>query len=124
MPQLFIDGLVQDVEDDDPRLHKSAGTVVETSEENFRAASLIYGQSRKIKRLGSNPDFIVLMDDLKGHVQSALDSWAGYLGPDEKKRERLSREYQHKKRIFDYLTNIVAEAENMPRPILQQTQQQ
>jgi hypothetical protein len=120
MPQLFIDGLVQEVEDDDPRIGRSPGTVVETSEENFRAASVIYGQSRKIKRLGSNPDFIVLMDDLKEQVQSALDSWAGYLGPDEKKRERLSREYQHKKLILIYLINIVAEAENMPRPILQQ----
>lgn len=124
MPQLFIDGLVQEVDDNDPRIGKSPGTVVETSEENFRAASVIYGQSRKIKRLGSNPDFAVLLADLEEQVQRAAANMTSYMGTDNRKREKLWEAHRDKKLIFDYLTNIIAEAENLPRPILQQTQQQ
>jgi hypothetical protein len=120
MPQLFIDGLVQEVDDGDPRIGKSAGTVVETSEENFRAASVIYGQSRKIKRLGSNPDFAVLLTDLEEQVQRAATNMTSYMGTDSKKQAKLWQEHRDKKLILTYLTSIIAEAENLPRPVLQQ----
>lgn len=120
MTQIFIDGIVEELEEDDPRIpRRTPNVAVETNEQSFDEASKVYGQARKVVRLKNNADFRILIDDLKDQVERALNTFASYLGPDEVKRTRLSREYLDKKLILTYLLNIIEDAENVPRPILQ-----
>lgn len=121
MTQVYIDGFVEELEEDDPRLpRRTPNVTVETNQENFDVASKIYGQARKVARLKNNADFQILIGDLRDQVESAAKSLTSYLGTDSGKKEKLWQEHRDKKIILTYLLNIIEDAESIPRPVLQQ----
>ena len=118
MPQVFVDGIVQEVEENDPMFHRDGPNVtIETTEENFQLASKVYDQARRIKRLQNNADFMSLIQDLEEQEKMLANTLNTSRSPrpDEKKWQ----EHRDVLIILDYLRNTIEEAVNTPRPILQ-----
>jgi hypothetical protein len=115
--QVFIDGIVQEIEDDDPMFRREGPNITyETTEENFQLASKVYDQARRIKRLLNNPDFMALLQDLE--EQEKMLSQGVLSDRNAELDKKKWQAYRDVRMILDYLRNTMEDAANVPRPIL------
>ena len=124
MTKIFVDGVVQDVAEDDPMFHQNfSSESVETTRAGFEEASKTYDVARRVKRLKKNSDFKIVLQDIDEQVERCANVLLSYIGNDETKVLKLWREYRDKKITSNYLHSTIEEAEATPRPVLQEIPQ-